>query len=55
MRSDVAMSGYIRIRVFQDEKRMLKELARKKGASLSGMIRAAILPAQGSENVARAK
>lgn len=43
MRSEVAMSGYIRIRVFQDEKQTLKEVARKKGTSLSELIRASAL------------
>ena len=47
MRSDVAMSGYIRIRVFQDEKQTLKEVARKKGTSLSELIRASALAEAG--------
>jgi len=55
MRADVAMPDHILIRVFSEEKKTLKELARKKGTSLSGLIRAAVLPAQAPENVARAK
>ncbi|WP_200869464.1 plasmid mobilization protein [Brucella rhizosphaerae] len=47
MRSEVAMSGYIRIRVFQDEKQTLKEVARKKGTSLSELIRASALAEAG--------
>lgn len=43
MRSDVAMSGYIRIRVFQDEKHSMKKMAEEKGLSLSGLIRNAVL------------
>ncbi|GEM_PF-1374477 len=39
MRSDIAMSGYIRIRVFSEEKRSLKEIARDHGLSLSEFIR----------------
>lgn len=45
MRSDVAMSGYIRIRVFQDEKHSMKKMAEEKGTSLSGLIRNAVLDA----------
>jgi len=37
------MSGYIRIRVFQDEKTSLKKQAEEKGMSLSELIRAAAL------------
>ncbi len=45
MRADVAMPDYILIRVFTEEKQALKEQARKKGTSLSGLIRDAVLDA----------
>ncbi|ABY37352.1 Hypothetical protein, conserved [Brucella suis ATCC 23445] len=45
MRADTAMPDYILIRVFTEEKQALKELARKKGTSLSGLIRDAVLDA----------
>ncbi|MBX8812131.1 hypothetical protein HBA91_05815 [Ochrobactrum sp. MR34] len=44
MRSDVAMPDYIRIRVFSDEKQHLKEVAQKRGISLSELIRSKTLP-----------
>ncbi|MEL4072835.1 hypothetical protein WKW50_22105 [Ochrobactrum sp. GPK 3] len=43
MRADTAMPDYILIRVFTEEKQALKEQARKKGTSLSGLIRNAVL------------
>lgn len=44
MRSDVAMPDTIRIRVFSDEKQILNEVAKKRGVSLSELLRALILP-----------
>lgn len=43
MRSEVAMSGYIRIRVFTDEKQALKEMAQERGTSLSELVRSCTL------------
>ncbi|OYR13046.1 plasmid mobilization protein [Brucella thiophenivorans] len=45
MRSEVAMSGYIRIRVFQEEKHSMKKMAEERGVSLSGLIRDAVFDA----------
>lgn len=49
MRSDVAMPDYIRIRVFSDEKQSLKEVAKKRGVSLSELIRSKALPVNDCE------
>lgn len=43
MRANVAMADYILVRVFAEEKRTLKETARKKGTSISSLIRDAVL------------
>ncbi|MGN7960531.1 plasmid mobilization protein [Brucella sp. 22210] len=43
MRANVAMADYILIRVFREEKQALKEVARKKGTSLSELVRASAL------------
>jgi len=47
MRADVAMADYILVRVFTEEKLTLKEVARKKGTSLSELIRASALAEAG--------
>lgn len=52
MRSDVAMPDYIRVRVFSDEKQHLKEVAKKRGVSLSELIRSKALPAVDCEAAA---
>ncbi|WP_164844658.1 plasmid mobilization protein [Brucella pituitosa] len=43
MRADVAMADYILVRVFTDEKRVLKEMAQESGTSLSEFVRSRTL------------
>lgn len=47
MRANIAMADYILIRVFREEKQALKEVARKKGTSLSELVRASALAEAG--------
>ncbi len=50
MRSEIAMPDIIHIRVLSDEKRAMKEIARKNGTTLSNLIRASVLSDQEAEN-----
>lgn len=49
MRTDVTMSDNIRIRLFSDEKQILKETAKKHGLTLSEFVRSKTLPVKDCE------